>query len=181
VAEVAEAWLATAEASERLTLTLPYPQAALVAEVAEAWRATADAGEGVFDWRYDPAATAAAGAAANPDAGGLTRRIAAHHAWLAFLGEAWQARPGGGGPPPDAPPPLACDARAGCSVSLACKPCIMAGTSGSHLCRLWARLCTGGALAVPLCAAGFSQTGELRHRDSGCGGAVMCEAHAGLG
>jgi len=179
VAEVAEAWLAMAEASE--TLTLPYPQAALVAEVAEAWLATAEAGEGVFDWRYDPAATAAAGAAANPDAGGLTRRIAAHHAWLAFLGEAWQARPGGGGPPPDAPPPLACDARAGCSVSLACKPCIMAGTSGSHLCRLWARLCTGGALAVPLCAAGFSQTGELRHRDSGCGGAVMCEAHAGLG
>jgi len=152
VAEVAEAWLATAEASERLTLTLPYPQAALVAEVAEAWRATADAGEGVFDWRYDPAATAAAGAAANPDAGGLTRRIAAHHAWLAFLGEAWQARPGGGWPPPDAPPPLACDARAGCSVSLALQA--MAGASGSQLCRLWARLCTGGALAVPLCAAG---------------------------
>ena len=93
-----------------------------MAEVAEAWLATAEAGEGLFDWRYDPAAAAAAGAAADPDAGGLAARAAAHHAWLAFLGEAWQARPGGGRPPPDtpgAPPPAALDARTGCPVSRA--------------------------------------------------------------
>ncbi len=64
-------------------------QAALVGEVTEAWLATVEAGAGLFDGRYDPEA-AAASADADPDAGGLTRCIAAHHAWLAFLGEAWQ-------------------------------------------------------------------------------------------
>ena len=62
-----------------------------MAEVTEAWLCMAEAGEGLFDGRYDPeAAAAAAGPIVDPDAGGLTRRIAAHHAWLAFLDEAWQ-------------------------------------------------------------------------------------------
>ena len=60
-------------------------------EVTEAWLAMVEAGAGLFDGRYDPEA-AAASADADPDAGGLTRCIAAHHMWLAFLGEAWQVR-----------------------------------------------------------------------------------------
>ncbi|KAK9840723.1 hypothetical protein WJX81_000166 [Elliptochloris bilobata] len=76
---------------------VPGCQAALVAEVTEAWLAMAEAGDGLFDGRYDPEGVAAAGPGTDPDADGLTRRIAAHHAWLAFLGEAWQAWAEGGG------------------------------------------------------------------------------------